>query len=220
MIAPAGALPILVPQHYVILVNCLEREFGAVADILAATPASTTEMDDRHAAAAVDCMLETLVETVQCFSAVCNGSLGRAFAGGIHLSDGDLRAVARAACEPALLLARGLVSFQCGRCTGRFAKPARLLASVVREVLCEMLEFEQGLVRLIHFPEEARARIVRGEVEIEYRPKPSAALREFGEWISTESKAAEALQSGAREENSGNPLPTMLLLAALGLWVA
>ena len=83
-----------------------------------------------------------------------------------------------------------------------------------------MLEFEQGLARLIHFPGDARARIAQGEVTLEYRPQPGPALREFSQWLASETQAAEALRTGMSQGSTGGTLTSMLLLAALGWWVA
>ena len=102
MSASADSRPILVPQHYVVLVNYLEREFAAVADALAGTSTPSMPLEGQLAVNAIDRMLGVLAGTAQDFASACNGSLGQAFADGTHLSDGDMRAIARSACEPVL----------------------------------------------------------------------------------------------------------------------
>ena len=80
MSASADSRPILVPQHYVVLVNYLEREFAAVADALTGTSTKSMPLEGQLAVNAIDCMLGALAGTVQDFTSACNGSLGRAFA--------------------------------------------------------------------------------------------------------------------------------------------
>lgn len=220
MSASADSRPILVPQHYVVLVNYLEREFAAVADALAGTSTPSMPLEGQLAVNAIDRMLGVLAGTAQDFASACNGSLGQAFADGTHLSDGDMRAIARSACEPVLLLARGIVEFQGRHCAGAYAKPQQILLTAAREVLSGMLEFAQGLARLIHFPGDARARIAQGEITLQYQPQPGPALREFSQWLASETQAAEALRTGMSQGSTGGTLTPMLLLAALGWWVA
>lgn len=219
MTAPAEPQPVLVPAHYVLLVEHLAREFGGIADALASVLEAPAHSDEQQSIAAFERLLETVMASAQTFADVCNGTLGRAFTEGAHLAEGDARSIARTACEPAMLLAQGIAAFQASKCTARYRDAQPLLLAAAQEVLSGMLTFEQGLVRLIRNPESARTQVEAGAITLEYRPQPGPALRRFSQWLAAESAAAEAMRGSMSAGKAGGALTNLLLLATLGFWL-